>query len=173
MTPDTTQAKPKKDLPEFHTAMGRVVYGGGGIVPDLEIEEVRLPRIVQDLESKQLFFKFAVKYAAKHKDPPPDYAVSGSMRGDFDSYLKAEKFEYQPDSLAAAQRWVDTGLRRELARRYAGDEEAYRIGLEDDDQVKAAAALIDRAPTLPQLLALTSELSKAKAVTAAGQAIVR
>jgi carboxyl-terminal processing protease len=171
MTPDSTKAP--KALPEFHTSMGRVVYGGGGIVPDLELEEVHLPRIIEDLESKQLFFKFAVKYAVKHKEPPPNYTVSSGLRDDFYGYIKTEKFEYQADSMAVAQHWVDTGIRRELARRYSGDEEAYRVALEDDEQVRTAANLVDKAPTLPQLLALTSEMSKAKAVTAAGQTIVR
>jgi carboxyl-terminal processing protease len=171
MTEDSTKAA--KPLPEYHTAMGRLVYGGGGIVPDLQLEEVHFPRIIEDLESKQYFFKYAVKYASKHKDPPPNYAVNSAMQSDFDDFLKTEKFEYQADSLAAAQHWVDAGIRREMARRYGGDEEAYRVALEDDEQVKTAASLVDRAPTLPQLLALASEITKSKAVTAQGQAIVR
>ena len=53
----------------------------------------------------------------------------------------------------------------ELGRRYGGEEEAYRIALEDDDQVKSAAALFDKAPTLPKLLALASEMNKGKQTT--------
>ena len=63
------------------------------------------------------------------------------MRDEFAMLLKSEKFDYNADSLAAAQHWVEAGMRRELARRYVGDEEAYRIALEDDDQVRQAAAL--------------------------------
>ena len=78
-------------------------------------------------------------------------------------------FEYNADSLAAAKQWVDTGIRRELARRYVGDEEAYRVALEDDDQVRQSAALFDKAATLTKLLALTSEMSKQKAMAAQGK----
>jgi hypothetical protein len=60
-------------------------------------------------------------------------------------------------------------MRRELARRYVGDEEAYRVALEDDDQVRQAAALFDKAATLPKLLALASEMNKAKAVATQGK----
>jgi hypothetical protein len=88
------------------------------------------------------------------------------MRDEFSHLLAEEKLELNADSLAAAQRWVVNGIRRELGRRYGGEEEAYRIALEDDEQVKAAAALFDRAPTLPKLLALATELNKNK-VTAA------
>jgi carboxyl-terminal processing protease len=165
--PDSLKAE--KPLPEFRTEMGRVVYGGGGIVPDLELDDARFPRIIEDLESKQVFFKYAVKYAVKHKDPPANYAISSGMRDEFAMLLKSEKVEYNADSLAMAQHWVDTGMRRELARRYVGDEEAYRVALEDDDQVRQAAALFDKAATLPKLLALASEMNKAKAVATQGK----
>ena len=154
----------RKALPEFKTEMGRTVYGGGGIFPDLELSDVRFPRVIEDLESKQLFFKYAVRYAVKHKDAPANYAVSPAMREEFLQLLKSEKFDANPDSLAAAQHFVDTGIRRELARRFIGDEEAYRVALEDDEQVRQSAALFDKASTLPKLLALATEMNKAKAM---------
>ena len=155
--------KKNKPKPVFHTEMGRVVFGGGGITPDVELDEVKFPRLVEDLESKQLFFKYAVKFASKHKEAPPKYAITPSIREDFLALLRAEKFDYDADSLQAAQRFVDTGLRRELARRFASDEEAYRVAIEDDEQVRAAAALFEKAPTLPKLLALANEIHKARA----------
>ncbi len=159
--PDVT-ADSKKAKPEYKTEMGRVVFGGGGITPDVELAEVKLPRIIEDLEQKQVFFKYAVKYAAKHKEPPAGYALTSQMRDEFNQLLKEEKVEVSADSLADARRWVESGMRRELGRRYGGEEEAYRIALEDDDQVKEAAALFDKAPTLPKLLALASEMNKGK-----------
>jgi carboxyl-terminal processing protease len=153
----------KKPLPEYKTEMGRTVYGGGGIVPDIELEEVKYPHLVEDLESKQTFFKYAVKYATKHKEPPANYTITPAMREEFVGMIKADKIEVAPDSLALAQHFIDTGMRRELARRYAGDEEAYRVALEDDAQVREAAALIDKAATLPKLLALANEMSKSRA----------
>jgi len=126
---------------------------------------VKLPRVIEDLEAKQVFFKYAVKYAAKHKDPPPSYQLTPGMRDEFMQLLREEKVEVHADSLADARKWVDSGLRRELGRRYGGEEEAYRIALEDDEQVKSAAALFDKAPTLPKLLALASEMSKSKPQT--------
>ncbi|HEV8128715.1 MAG TPA: S41 family peptidase [Candidatus Eisenbacteria bacterium] len=155
--------KSNKPKPEYHTEMGRVVYGGGGITPDVELDEVKFPRVIEDIESKQLFFKYAVKYAAKHKEPPAKYAITPGIRDEFLTLLKSEKFDYDADSLQAAQRFVDTGLRRELARRYVNDEEAYKVAIEDDDQVRSAAALFEKAPTLPKLLALASEIHRARA----------
>jgi carboxyl-terminal processing protease len=159
-------ADSKKAKPEYRTEMGRIVHGGGGITPDVEMAEVKLPRIMEDLESKQVFFKYAVKYASKHKDPPA-YALTPGIRDEFMQLLRDEKVVVNADSLADAKRWVDNGIRRELGRRYGGDEEAYRIVLEDDDEVTSAAALFDKAPTLPKLLALASEMNKGKQTTQA------
>jgi carboxyl-terminal processing protease len=160
--PDSLKAK--KALPEYKTEMGRTVFGGGGIAPDIELDEVKVPQLVQDLEQKQVFFKYAVKYAVKHKEAPKDYALTPGMRDEFRDLLKTEKVEANADSLAAVQRYVDTGIRRELARRYAGDEEAYRIAIADDEQVRTVMTLFDRAPSLPKLLELASERTKAKAL---------
>ncbi|MEK7349035.1 MAG: S41 family peptidase [Candidatus Eisenbacteria bacterium] len=158
--------KVKKPLPEYKTEMGRTVFGGGGIAPDIELDEVKIPLLVQDLEQKQVFFKFAVKYAVKHKEAPKEYALTPSIRDEFRELLKAEKVEIRADSLVAVQRWIDTGVRRELARRYEGDEQAYRIAISDDEQVRSVMSLFDQAPTLPRLLALATEKSKAKALAA-------
>jgi carboxyl-terminal processing protease len=158
--------KPKKPLPEYRTEMGRTVFGGGGIAPDIELDDVKIPQLVQDLEQKQVFFKYAVKYAVKHKEAPKDYALTPGMRDEFRDLLKTEKVEVSADSLAAVQHFVDTGIRRELARRYAGDEEAYRIAIADDEQVRTVMSLFEQAPSLPKLLALASERSKAKALAA-------
>lgn len=165
--------KQNKPKPEFHTEMGRTVFGGGGINPDVELDEVNIPRLVQDIESKQLFFKYAVKFAAHHQAAPPKYTITPAIREDFLALMKTEKFDYDADSLQAAQRFVDTGLRRELARRYANDEEAYRVAIEDDDQVRSAAALFDKAPTLPKLLALANEIHKARAATKVQETRIR
>ncbi len=165
--PDSLKAR--RPLPEFKTEMGRTVYGGGGIIPDLELDEVKYPRIIEDVDAKQLFFKYAVRYAVKHKAPPAGYAVTPAMREDFVALLKVEKFDFNPDTLAAAQRWIDMGMRRELARRYVGDEEVYRIAVEDDEQIRQAAALFDKAATLPKLLALATEMSKARAMANQGR----
>jgi len=162
--PDSLKAK--KALPEYKTEMGRTVFGGGGIAPDIELDEVKVPQLVQDLEQKQVFFKYAVKYAVKHKEAPKDYALTPGMRDEFRDLLKTEKVTTTADSLAAVQHYIDTGIRRELARRYAGDEEAYRVAIGDDEQVKSIMSLFDQAPTLPKLLQLASERTKAKAMAA-------
>src|SRR2546422_9658839 len=105
--PANADADSKKPKPEYRTEMGRVVYGGGGITPDIELVEVKLPRVIEDLEAKQVFFKYAVKYAVKHREPPANYALTSAMRDEFMQLLRDEKGEFNPDSLADARKWAD------------------------------------------------------------------
>jgi carboxyl-terminal processing protease len=54
-----------KDTQVYFTASGRKMYGGGGIVPDVDIELKPMPWIVQVQERMALYFRFAVKYRAQ------------------------------------------------------------------------------------------------------------
>jgi carboxyl-terminal processing protease len=45
----------------FHTNKGRKMVGGGGIIPDIDVELDAIPWVVQVQERMAMYFKFAVK----------------------------------------------------------------------------------------------------------------
>src|SRR2546425_7480165 len=56
-------------MPKFKTAGGRVVYGGGGILPDVVIpDRPNLTRVEADMIQKRVFFEWATHYVNHHKD---------------------------------------------------------------------------------------------------------
>jgi carboxyl-terminal processing protease len=79
----------------FYTNGGRKVYGGGGIVPDIEIERPDLMPIELNLERQSMFFNFAVSYLAKHPDVPRDFEVDDQILEEFGSFLKEKDFTYK------------------------------------------------------------------------------
>lgn len=83
----------KKEV--FHTKAGREVYGGGGIVPDIEIESSRMKPIEYNLERQSMFFNFAVRYIAEHPDIPQDFEVDQQMLKEFKQFLKEKNFTYK------------------------------------------------------------------------------
>jgi carboxyl-terminal processing protease len=83
-----------EDREEFTTASGRVVYGGGGITPDVIVEQDRLTTLEYELLRKSMFFRFAVKYVARHKDLSRDFEVDDALVEEFRSFLEQEDFEY-------------------------------------------------------------------------------
>lgn len=83
---------------KFFTKGGRVVYGGGGVAPDVVVPYERLSPLEYNLLAKRAFFGFAVHYTANHPSVPRDFEVDDAVFSEFESYLKAEKFEYQTSS---------------------------------------------------------------------------
>jgi len=65
---DTVSKDTAQDAHVFYTAGGRKMYGGGGITPDVDIEQKAIPWIAQIQERMSLYFRFAVKYRSQLGD---------------------------------------------------------------------------------------------------------
>jgi len=57
-----------RDTLAFYTASGRKMFGGGGITPDVDVEQKPIPWIAQVQERMSLYFRFAVKYRSQIGD---------------------------------------------------------------------------------------------------------
>jgi len=155
------------DKEKFYTDSGRVVYGGGGITPDIEIDQDYLTDFEMAVERDGSLFSYAVDYAAAHPDLPEGFDLSDEDFHDFREFLKGrekigeylEVFELAlSDSLLDAnEEYLERGVRRELARRLHGETAAYRIAIEADEQLRETLALFEQATTLPELLALAEK----------------
>jgi carboxyl-terminal processing protease len=83
----------QKDV--FYTNGGRVVYGGGGIAPDVDVERDTWKPIEINLERKSLFFDFAVQYVAAHPDIKSDFEVSDEILTEFRQFIVSKDFTYK------------------------------------------------------------------------------
>ncbi len=80
----------------FYTNNARVVYGGGGILPDVEIEQDPfLTPLEINLGRKSTFFDFAVKYTVSHPDVNRNLAIDDDIIQQFKSYIKGKEFTYK------------------------------------------------------------------------------
>jgi carboxyl-terminal processing protease len=79
----------------FYTNGGRVVYGGGGIVPDIDVEREIWQPIEINLERKSMFFDFAIQYVAAHPDVTVDFEVTDAVMEEFRNYLEEKEFDYK------------------------------------------------------------------------------
>lgn len=84
------------DREVFYTNGGRVVYGGGGIVPDIDVEAETWKPIEINLERKSMFFDFAIKYVAAHPNLNIDsFEVTPEVLNEFRQFLKDNDFSYK------------------------------------------------------------------------------
>ncbi len=94
--PDTTTVADSLETREkFYTDNQRVVYGGGGVTPDLIVREELLGHIVRQLLSQSVFFDYAVQFADNHPDLPENFEITDEIVADFQSFIRENsKFEY-------------------------------------------------------------------------------
>ena len=77
----------------FKTAHGRTVYDGGGITPDIEIEDTRLSKIEKRLLQDDLFVDFATDYYYAHPNlDTRNYEFSDTDFDVFINYVKNHNF---------------------------------------------------------------------------------
>src|ERR1043165_8034003 len=78
---------PLKDRKQYKTETGRVVYGGGGITPDVFVKPAPLTRTTQILEVRSAIFNYGVDYVAKHPDVTKDVSVTPAVIEDFTNFV--------------------------------------------------------------------------------------
>ena len=78
----------------FRTQLGRPVYGGGGIVPDIIADPPPFSDLVSAIRRKYLFFNFAVHYANTHAMLDSGFQVDNNVLQEFRDYLEEQEFEY-------------------------------------------------------------------------------
>lgn len=150
--------------PEYRTAGGRVVYGGGGVTPDVVIEPVRRPDAVVDLERREEFFEFAIQYVAEH-GAPDGFVVDDTVWSGFVEFLGRDGFEFDVDELEEHRDDVELAIRRDLVRHAVGRKEAYVIAVEGDEQLSVTAELLGGAESLGELFGLAESYEEREAGT--------
>ncbi len=111
----------------YYTNGGRVVYGGGGITPDVELDPPPyLTPIEINLERQSLFFDFAVAYVAEHPNLGLNFEVTDDMISEFKKFIKDKDFTYKTAmevSLDNMKKVVDEEDKGPLFNKYISDLE--------------------------------------------------
>ena len=80
----------------FTTRAGRVVYDGGGVLPDILTEKETYSPLAMSLGRKRLLFDYAVKYHAEHATikPAREFTFTDAEYQDFVKWLGDKKYDY-------------------------------------------------------------------------------
>jgi carboxyl-terminal processing protease len=92
---ETDEADVEKEKEIFYTKGGRIVYGRGGVVPDIEVEEEIMNSLELNLERLSMFFDFSVRYTTEHADLEEDFEVTPELLEEFKLFLKEKEFSYK------------------------------------------------------------------------------
>ncbi|WP_347157080.1 S41 family peptidase [Pontibacter chitinilyticus] len=80
----------------FKTAAGRVVYDGGGITPDVPVEEPTYAEITRTIANKGYLFDYANKYKLEHSSIPAasKFKLTDEEYQKFMAYLNGKDLSY-------------------------------------------------------------------------------
>lgn len=84
----------------FYTSKGRPVRDGGGVRPEFEVEETKMPTMMYYLASDTVLFDFVTDWAQQHETIAPieEFIVSDEDFEAFKQYAKSKNFTYDRQS---------------------------------------------------------------------------
>jgi carboxyl-terminal processing protease len=88
-----------KNYNAFKTRKGRTVYDGGGILPDIELEETKISPITEALQKNDGIFNYVTNYYYKNSNlgnQIPTFS-DGDFQ-DFKQFLKNEKYAFDTET---------------------------------------------------------------------------
>ena len=145
-------------LPQYRTRAGRVVYGGGGIMPDESIPwDLKLTEQTMRLinNPERLFYQYAEQKAGELTGR---YADVGSFMADYQpgkkerrglaDWLRKQGEEIDDEPFEADWGYLTTLVASEIAGLLWDREALYRVRLEQDNQVQATLKLFGQAREL-------------------------
>ncbi|HHP7242849.1 MAG TPA: S41 family peptidase [Cyclobacteriaceae bacterium] len=111
---------------EFKTENGRIVYDGGGVDPDVEVDARNYAPVSNALVSKNLIFDFATEYFYSHPEEPDSryFEIDNALYEEFKNWVQTKDFIYSTN----VEKSVD-----ELVS--AAENEKYYQNIEDEIQV--------------------------------------
>ena len=94
---DEKQTLPDSLRTEFKTKNKRSVFDGGGVDPDIIIEEDSIPKIIFNLIQQQLIFKFGNYYSSNFSDigSLDEFEITDEIYDLFKEYIEKEEFQFE------------------------------------------------------------------------------
>ena len=146
----------------YMTAGGRVVYGGGGIMPDVFIpsDTAYVTPYYSEVVNKSLLYKYAFEYVDAHRESlsqAGDYKEllrmlnSNKLLNDFIVYAERNGVPARYGDIAVSRPQLVRLLQAYIARDVQGDESFYSIFMGDDKVIEEACRIIKNGEAFPAL----------------------
>lgn len=141
------------DSLKYTTPKGKVVYGGGGIMPDVFIpfDTAGITRYYESVFSKGLIYKFAFLYSdqrrsslgsCKNINELKALLQNKNLLDEFVEYSKSNGVVPEKEELKISGPWLENQLIANIGRNFFDDEGFYPVVLELDKSIKEAIEVL-------------------------------
>jgi carboxyl-terminal processing protease len=122
---------PDSLMKKFTTKNGRVVYDGGGVLPDIVLEPVTYSQISRALTTKNMIFNFATKYKREHPTIPSvkEFQITDELFNEFTTYISDKDYEYSTHSEDVVKKFKETAEKEKYFKDVEAEYEALKAKL--------------------------------------------
>ena len=145
--PCSQQYKPATDQIRL-TGQGRTVYGGGGITPDLKLENQKLNEFQIKLRRNYAFSNFAQEYTLKNSDLASGWEPDEIAITQFQKFLTKEKILFEESNLIENKDFIKRFLKREVYVSAYDLDKGNKVYYQLDPDVQKALGLLPDARLL-------------------------
>ncbi len=138
------------DSLRYETTNGRIVYGGGGITPDIFVPlqtDERSPYYMK-VANRGLIYRFAFDYADDNRDQlknyldaptfVSDFTVSNQIMQDFIAFSGEEGVAFNQQEYTSSQNIIKTQIKAYIGRNLFGNDAFYPVINQDDETIQKA-----------------------------------
>jgi carboxyl-terminal processing protease len=133
----TGQLEVERQKEEFHTDSGRIVTGGGGIQPDVNVEPEPMTRLRMALDASGAITSFATSYIQKHQ-VTENFEVTASDLEDFQVFASEHNIQPGVGEWLRERDWVQSRLKQEIFNQALGVAKGDEVEAQRDPVVRAA-----------------------------------
>ena len=127
--------KAQTEFNSFKTKAGRTVYDGGGVLPDVEIEESKLASITDALLNKDAIFNYATQLYYKNPNISGIPEVSDVDFANFKSFLKQEKISLDTETNKALKNVLESAKKEKIDAEIAVEFKQLELALEKNQDI--------------------------------------
>lgn len=140
---------------KFHTTSGRLVYGGGGVMPDVfvPVDTSGITPLFEHLVRKGYVYKFAFRYTDENRQSLNKLADVDALKQYFtehpvlDQFLNTARKEWNvkvdPKQLKTSKTLIDTQIKAYIARNIFDNEGFYPIFNSLDNTIDTAVQIVN------------------------------
>lgn len=155
------------DTLKYYTTGGRLVYGGGGIMPDFFVaaDTIGMNKSYAAIISKNLPYTFAFDYSDKNRktlkniqkiDQLDQYLTQEQVLDKFINFVKSKGVQINPSELKESKELLQTQINALISRNINGDSGFYPIIFKLDPTVLRTVELLNEGWNSAKIAALNN-----------------
>lgn len=129
------------DSLRFVTPKGRVVYGGGGIMPDIFVpaSKEKLPEYFVEVTGKNILYRYTIEYSDRNRDAlaavetladlADMFAADESLVDDFVAYASRNGVKGTSSDIAKSRKYLEYQLKAFIGRNTSLEDSGYYINM--------------------------------------------